>query len=80
MVESEGWDAARIYCLLEFNIITRTDPAIINLFDNADEQVFHFIKNEQRHSVKVVCTRSDCVEKERCLTATDLNILYVSIG
>jgi hypothetical protein len=80
IVEKEGWDAARIYCLLAFNVLKISDPQTTSLFDYADEQVLSFIKNEQRHSYKVVCTRPDCITKERNFTTTELDILYVYTG
>jgi hypothetical protein len=77
IVEENGWDAARIYWLRAFNVIKISDPQTISLFDYADEQVFSFLKSEQRHSYKTVCARPDCKGKERDFTATELNILYV---
>ena len=77
IVEAENWDAARIYCLLEFGVLKKSDPPTINMFDYADEHVLAFIKNEQRHSYRVICTRADCVARERHFSTTELSILYV---
>ena len=68
-----------MYCLSKFNIIKPSDPKEISLFDYEDEQVFSAIKSEQRHSYTVVCTRPDCIEKERDFTTEGLSILYVYI-
>lgn len=79
MVENEGWDAARIYCLLQFNVLKLSDPQTIDMFSTVDEHILSFIKNEQRHSTTIICTRPDCISKERNLTSVDLEILYVYI-
>ncbi|CAF3432704.1 unnamed protein product [Rotaria socialis] len=74
IVEKEGWDTARIYWLLTFNILKRSDRRLKSLFGSVDEQVFCFLKNEQRHSNKIICTRPDCKEKERFYSTTELSI------
>lgn len=75
IAEEEGWDAARIFCLIEFNVLTIFDSPRKDLFDFADEQVLSFIKNEQRHSYKLICTRPDCIKREQDFTTTNLDIL-----
>lgn len=80
IVEENDWDAARLYCLRAFNILKSSDPPTKDLFDYADGQVFSFIKSEQSHSYEVVCTRPDCIQKERNFKTVELNILYVYIG
>jgi hypothetical protein len=74
IVETEGWDAARLAWLLHFNVLKSIDQQPINLFGSPDAQVFSFIKDEQRYSYTCTCTRPDCKENERIFTSTELQI------
>ncbi len=74
IVETEGWDAARIAWLLHFNLLKSTDRQPISLFGSPDAQVFSFVKDEQRFSYTCSCTRPDCIQKERIFTSTELEI------
>jgi hypothetical protein len=75
IVEKEGWDAARISWLLNFNILKSTDRQPKSLFGSVDNQVFCFIKDAQRYTRKITCSRLDCTERERNYLNTELDIL-----
>jgi hypothetical protein len=75
MVEKEGWDTARLFWSMHFNILKQTDQKPISMFGSLDERVFCFIKNEQRHSNEVTCSRVDCTERQRNFTTTELTLL-----
>ncbi|CAF5028058.1 unnamed protein product, partial [Rotaria sp. Silwood1] len=72
LVEKEGWDAARISWLLNFHLLKPTDQQPKSLFGSADEQVFCFIKDNQRHSNTITCTNLQCTDKERNYSTTEL--------
>ncbi|CAF3159980.1 unnamed protein product [Rotaria socialis] len=74
LVEKDGWDTARIYWLLAFNILKQTDCKPKNLFGSLDERVFSFLKRQQQYSTTVTCSRLDCTDKERILSTTELGI------
>jgi hypothetical protein len=74
IVEKEGWDAARISWLLTHRILKTSDRKK-SLFGSIDEQVFCFLKQAQRHSVKIECSRLQCKEKQRNYTTTELDLL-----
>ena len=73
LAEKEGWDAARISWLLTFNVLKTSERTKL-LFGAVDEQVFCFIKNEQRHSTTITCTNLDCTDKERNYSTTELTL------
>lgn len=75
IVEKEGWDVARVYWPLKFNILKRNDKKPKDLFGSVDELVFAFVKNQQSYSSETICSRPDCIEKERKVTSTELDIL-----
>jgi hypothetical protein len=74
LVEKEGWDTARISWLLNFNLLKPTDRQPKSLFGSVDEQVFCFIKNQQRHSNKITCSRPDCKQRVRNYSTPELRI------
>ncbi|CAF4161376.1 unnamed protein product, partial [Rotaria sordida] len=51
-----------------------TDQKPKDLFGSVDELVFSFLKNQQRHSNEILCSRPDCPKKERKCTSTELDI------
>ena len=75
IVEKEGWDAARIYWLLKFEILKKSNQKFNDLFGSVDELVFSFVKKQQRHSNEIICSRPDCTKRERKVTSTELDIL-----
>lgn len=75
IVEKEGWDAARIFWLLNFDILQVSDRQPKDIFGSLDERVFCFIKNEQRHSNDITCSRTECTERRREYSTTELRIL-----
>ena len=75
IVETDGWNIARLNWLLHFNLLKPTDRQPISLFGSVDEQVFCFLKDEQRYSYTCTCSRPDCVERERVYTTTELDLL-----
>lgn len=74
IVEKEGWDAARIYWLLKLNILKPSDKQPKSLFGSVDEEVFSFIKQQQRHSTTIACARVDCIQRERNFSTTEITI------
>ena len=75
LVEKEEWDAARIYWSLTLNLLKKSDRQSKDLFGSVDEVVFSFVKNAQRHSNDIICSRSDCTEKQRNYVSIELDIL-----
>ena len=75
IVDTEGWDAARISWALQFHILRSTDKQPKSLFGSVDERVFRFIKDAQRHSKQITCERADCPRRQRNCTSTELDIL-----
>ena len=47
-VDTDGWDVARIYWLLINKILKPSDRNMKNLFGSMDENVFRFVKEQQR--------------------------------
>ena len=70
--EKEGWNVARVFWLLSNHILKTSDRKIKNLFGSLDENVFRYIKQNQRYSRKATCARSNCSQKERILINTEL--------
>lgn len=75
IVEKDGWDAARVYWLLNFKVLKTTEQKSKDLFGSVDELVFSFLKDRQRYSSDIICLRPDCIRKERKVTSTELDIL-----
>ncbi|CAF1118318.1 unnamed protein product [Rotaria sordida] len=75
LVEEKGWDTARIYWLLTYNILNPSDQQPKSLFGSIDEQVFSFIKQRQRYSSTITCSRPDCKDKQRDYLMTELSLL-----
>jgi hypothetical protein len=75
IVEEEGWDAARISWLLNYNLLKPIDRQPTNLFGALDEQVFRFMKSKQRYTDTTTCSRPDRINKERKFSSTELDLL-----
>ncbi|CAF2096636.1 unnamed protein product [Rotaria magnacalcarata] len=74
LANREGWDAARIYWLLNHNILKRTDRKEKSLFGAVDEQVFSFLREQQKYTGRITCSRSDCIKRVRQVSSTELMI------
>lgn len=75
IVETEGWDAARIYWLINFNILKTNHGKSKDLYGSVDEVVCNFLKILQSYTTDIICSRSDCVQKQRKTTSAELCIL-----
>lgn len=73
LVETEGWDIARIFWLLTNNRIKKSGRKIKNIFGSLDENVFRTIKRQQRYSFTKVCSRPECKQKKRTTINTELS-------
>ncbi|CAF0970624.1 unnamed protein product [Didymodactylos carnosus] len=72
LVETQGWDAARINWLLTHNRLKTSDRQTKSMFGSLDEDVFCFIKGQQRHSSTIICSRPECKGRKRTVTSTEL--------
>ena len=75
LVDKEGWNAARTHWISINNLIKNSTQNKIDMFSSVDQQVFDFIKEAQRHSSEIICSRHDCAEKIRKLSTTEISIL-----
>ncbi|CAF3935227.1 unnamed protein product [Rotaria sp. Silwood1] len=74
LVKTEGWDSARIFWLRAFNILKKYDKQPKSLFSSVDETVFKFLRTQQRHITKITCSRSDCAQRERDCSSTEIDM------
>lgn len=80
LVETEGWDAARIDWLKRHDQLQIVQSPGLNEvitsdnYGSLDERVFCFIKELQRYSSSIKCTRPECEEKVRRVSNTELSI------
>lgn len=74
LVEEKGWDSARLFWLLKFNILKRSDRQLKSLFGSIHEEVFTFLKYQQQYSSKIICSRPDCKQKERSFSTNEITI------
>ncbi|CAF1535171.1 unnamed protein product [Didymodactylos carnosus] len=79
LVESDGWDTARLYSL---TIHKRLDSSTANgnnqynLFDTVDENVFRYIRTMQEYENPSECLCEDCLRRTRTLISTDIALNY----
>ncbi|CAF1459793.1 unnamed protein product [Adineta steineri] len=75
LVESDGWDEARLYWLTTHNILIHQKSNKYNIYGSIDANVSCFIKNPvQLYKNMSVCSRQDCPKRERLATSSDLTI------
>lgn len=75
IVDSEGWDQARIHWLLHFNIINPTRRRTVNLFGMLKESTLQFLCEQQRYSSSAICSREDCLNHRETFTSTEIDLL-----
>ncbi|CAF4120533.1 unnamed protein product, partial [Rotaria sordida] len=73
-VETDGWDIARLYWIT----IHSTHPDKNNrvqhhdLYTTADNNVFQYVRELQKHVIKSTCRSSDCPKLERVKHSVDI--------
>jgi hypothetical protein len=73
LVESDGWDEARLFWLINQGLLSRQQSNDHNVFGSVDRNALRFIKNPvQLYESKSVCSRQDCPTRERNTTNGDL--------
>ncbi|CAF1551900.1 unnamed protein product [Adineta ricciae] len=65
LVESNGWDEAKLYWLTSHSILTHQQSNQYNIYGSVDNNVLRFIKNPvQLYKNKSICSRQDCSTRE----------------
>ena len=73
LVESDGWDEARLYRLATQSLISRQQSNNLNVYGSVDGNGLRFIKNRgQLYEGKSVCSRQNCPTRERNIISADL--------
>jgi hypothetical protein len=73
LVESDGWDEARLYWLATKGLLSRQQSSRLNVYGSVDGNVLRFIKNPlQLYEKKSVCSRQNCPTRERNIINGDL--------
>jgi hypothetical protein len=72
-VESDGWDEARLYWLINQNLLTHQQSNVHDVYGSVDAHGLRFIKNPlQLYKTKTVCSRQDCPTRERSIVHADI--------
>jgi len=75
LVDSEGWDSARLYWLLVHKRLDPFSNSLQSMFGSMDQNVYQFIKGLQRYSVSSLCSRLECPERKKRGFCTELSTL-----
>lgn len=72
LVESDGWDEARLYWLTSHDLLTHQQSNKHNVYGSIDANVLRFVKNPvQLYKNTSVCSRQDCQTRERTIINSD---------
>jgi hypothetical protein len=75
LVESGGWDEARLHWLTTHGLLDHQQSNEYNLYGSVDRNTVRCIKNPvQLHKSKSVCSRQDCPTRERTIKNSNLAI------
>jgi hypothetical protein len=73
LVESDGWDEARLYWLITHSLLGHQQSNIHNAYGSVDGNTLRCIKNPiQLYKSKSVCARQDCSTRERTIISCDV--------
>jgi hypothetical protein len=75
LVESVGWDEARLYWLISNGILDNQSHNDPNAYGSVDRNFLRFIKNPaQLHQHRSICSRLDCPIRERTIKSADIGL------
>ncbi len=75
LVESDGWDEARLYWLITHDLLDNQQPNLHNAYGSVDGNTLRCIKNPvPLYKSKSICARQDCPTRERTMINTDLAV------
>ncbi|CAF2901918.1 unnamed protein product [Rotaria sp. Silwood2] len=75
LVESDGWDEARLHWLTTHNLLTHRQTIEHNAYGSVDGNSLRFIKNPaQLYRTNYICSRQNCPTRERISTSADLSL------
>ncbi|CAF3100169.1 unnamed protein product, partial [Rotaria sp. Silwood2] len=75
ILESDGWDEARLHWLTTHNLLTHRQTIEHNAYGSVDGNSLRFIKNPaQLYRTNYICSRQNCPTRERISTSADLSL------
>ena len=76
LVESKGWDLARLYWITANSIYSNQKDAYkhIDLYGTADTNVFQYVREIQKYVIKSTCTCTDCPKSMRQSHSVDISL------
>lgn len=75
IVDTQGWNEARIHWLHHFNLIDTTRSRTICLFGKLEDIVINVLEEQQRYSSRTTCSKEDCPNKQQLHTNTKIDLL-----
>lgn len=73
LVDSEGWDEARLYWLMINGLLSPKQFNYYNSYGSVDGNALRFIKSYlQLYESRSICSQKDCPMRERKTTSTEI--------